>query len=139
MGATETSTGGEFWTEKLPGNVDVPPPGIGLVTVTSRDPTGAFRGIVTSTLSCVEFTTLTGPIVNPLPTLTVVNPLMKSDPLNVRVTLFPLPPTIGEIVVTVGIGFNTVNAPESVTGPFPPEFDTQTSLGPAAAAWEIAM
>ena len=109
------------------------------MTVTSREPRGVFRGIVTSTANCVGLRTVTGPKFNPLPKLTVVTPLMKSDPLKVSVRVFPLPPTTGETAVTAGVGFNTVNAPESVTGPFPPEFETHTSLGPDAAVYGIVM
>jgi hypothetical protein len=77
--------------------------------------------------------------VNPATGNVAVTPGMKPVPLIVTFTSFPLAPIPGTTLAIVGAGFITENPPERVTVPLePPEFDTEISLAPVVAAYEIA-
>lgn len=137
-GDNETKRGAGFWTLKAAANAEVPPPGETLVTVTSLDPRTASFATLTTAESCVVLVTAVEPTDRPLPKLTLVTPEMNSDPMTATVTVFPRAATVGLILDVTGAGFITENPPGRVTTPLePPEFETETFLGPVAAEYAI--
>src|ERR1700687_1909081 len=97
-------TGAGLLTVKLLA-ADVPPPGVGLVTVTPNIPAAAISGAVINAVTCVAFTNI---VVRAFPWKSTVAPLTNPVPLTVSVN--PAPPAVvlfGESVVIVGIGLVT--------------------------------
>ena len=112
--------GAGFPITKAPGRVAVPPPGAGVVTVTSREPVGADPEIVMLRLICEALTTVVLLTVTPAPEiLTTLSPLTKPDPVSVTDIVSPADPVVGDMLVSVGAGFAIVNAPASSAVPPP--------------------
>src|SRR5271163_2900430 len=86
---------------------DVPPPGVGLKTVTEAVPAVAMSPAGTAAVNCVP---LTNVVVSPVPFhCTTETPLTKFVPVTVSVK--PAPPAVaevGKIVASVGAGFGPV-------------------------------
>lgn len=83
--------------------LDVPPPGVGLKTVTLAVPAEAMSEAGIAAVSCVALTKV---VVRALPFQRTVEPLMKFDPLTVNVKAAP--PAVAEVglmVVIAGTGF----------------------------------
>jgi hypothetical protein len=83
--------------------LEVPPPGVGLVTVTDAVPADLIAAAGTAAVNCVELTNVVVGIVPPKLTIEVV---IKLAPLMVRVKPAALPATalVGDIAVIVGTG-----------------------------------
>ena len=82
---------------------EVPPPGVGVTTVTLAVPAEAISLAGIAAVSCVALTKV---VVRALPFHRTVEPLMKFDPFTVRENAAP--PVVAEfglIVVMAGTGF----------------------------------
>jgi len=84
--------------------LEVPPPGVGFVTVTDAVPADAITAAGMAAVNCVELTNVVVGIVPPKLTIEVV---IKLAPLMVKVKPDALPATalVGDIAVIVGTGF----------------------------------
>lgn len=104
VGATVVTVGTGFVpvTVKVT-ELDVPPPGAGLVTVTAGVPAAVTSEARIAAVSCVAFT---NEVTRAVPLKFTVDPLMKFVPFTVSVNA-PDPATtlVGDKVVTVGTGF----------------------------------
>jgi len=117
-----------------PVSAPVPPPGVPLVTVSSRAPSAADRLIDRDAVNWVEEITVTDPALIPAPALTLVAPAMKSVPVIVTVVDFPRGATSGETAVIFGIGLFTVKPSVRVADPPPGDaFVTEASRAPPEA------
>jgi hypothetical protein len=87
--------------------LEVPPPGVGLVTVTAAVPADAIAAAGMAAVNCVELTNVAG-VVPPKLTVEVTR---KFVPLTVRVKPAAVPATalLGEIVAIVGVGFDPLD------------------------------
>src|SRR5579864_316420 len=83
--------------------LDVPPPGVGLATVTDAVPADAIAAAGMAAVNCVE---LTNVVVGIVPPKLTIEPGIKLAPLMVSVKPAALPATalVGEIAVIVGTG-----------------------------------
>lgn len=97
--------GVRYLTTKSALVVDVPPPGVGLVTVTVEVPAVARSVVVTVMSSVVEFTNA---VVRALPFQFAVAPETKFSPVTVTVVVAsPMNASFGESDVTVGTRLRT--------------------------------
>jgi hypothetical protein len=82
--------------------LEVPPPGMGFVTVTAGVPTEAMAAAGIAAVNCVE---LTNVVVRAVPPKVTIEPAMKFVPLIVSVkAAAPTGAVFGEIVAIVGAG-----------------------------------
>src|ERR1019366_9092712 len=82
---------------------DVPPPGVGFITVTAAVPAAAMSAAVIAAVNCVA---LTNVVVRALPFHCATELLMKFVPFNVSVNAAPpAPAEVGASDVSVGTGF----------------------------------
>jgi hypothetical protein len=130
VGEIVVIAGAGFVTVKIAA-VDVPPPGVGLVTVTLSVPAVAICG---AAIAAVIWVALTNVVVAAVPLKLTVAPFTNPVPFTVNVNAAP-PSTVldGDSVVIVGSGFVT----EKLTGEEAPPpgagFVTITGNDPAAA------
>jgi len=122
--------GGGFNTVNAPFNVDDPPPGGGVTTVTLRVPTLADWAITICAVKDVLFPP-TDDTAMPSPNETVVEPSTKPVPFNRTVVACPFAALAGVIAVNTGIGLRTSKPRGNVTAPF--GVVTETLLDPIAA------
>jgi hypothetical protein len=122
-------------TVKISAGVDVPPPGIGFVTVTEIVPAEVISGVDICAVNCVASTMVALWVV--APNLTVV-PATKLLPLTIRVNPAARAVTLaGERPLVIGTGLLTVKVSGGVDGPPPGVgFVTVTELVPAEAISE---
>jgi hypothetical protein len=96
--------------------LEVPPPGVGLVTVTDTAPAEAMAVEEIAAVNCVELTNSVGAAIPPKLTIEAVT---KFVPLTVKVKFVPpAAPLVGETVAIVGVG---LDAPGETVEPADPQ------------------
>src|SRR3989454_1016756 len=136
VGDTDVSVGAGLLTENVCA-ADVPPPGVGVSTVTG---TLAAVAMSAAAIAAVNWVALTKVVVRAAPFQRTVEPLVKPVPLTVSVKAAP--PTcalVGDRLETVGTGLliENVNTPD--VPPSGPDRTTVTDAVPTAARSEAGM
>src|SRR3989454_551024 len=136
VGDTDVSVGAGLLTENVCA-ADVPPPGVGVSTVTGRLAAVAMSA---AAIAAVNWVALTKVVVRAAPFQRTVEPLVKPVPLTVSVKAAP--PTcalVGDRLETVGTGLliENVNTPD--VPPSGPDRTTVTDAVPTAARSEAGM
>jgi hypothetical protein len=130
--------GTRFSTLKADGSVAFPPPGVTFVTLTPRAPVPVFGSIVMLAVRLVGLFAVTAPTVIPGPNSRLVTPLIKFAPMIDTLSVCPLPPVTGLMLVSVGAGLLTTNAFAKVALPPPGAlFVSAIERSPTAAVDEI--
>jgi hypothetical protein len=103
-GESEVAFGKGLWMEKVRA-LDVPPPGVGLITVTDAVPTVAMSLAGTE---AVTFVPLRYVVVSPVPFQFTIDPETKSVPVTVSVNAAPpAMAVVGESELAFGSGLST--------------------------------
>jgi hypothetical protein len=109
----------------------VPPPGVGVFTVTGCEPAVASNDALTLAVSCVALTKV---VVSAVPSNWMLESATNEEPLRVSASAEEPAMTLAGIrLMAVGAGFNTVNEAEVVPPPGP-GFETTRVSVPAVAS-----